>query len=722
MTTITDERRDRAPAAETPAPETSKAEKPAKKPAADAAGQEPEGEFARLPQQIVARSAVSGGGLIGGVGLKARDMDLLHRALEADEESLIAVVRQRLRDSLATAKITTGIDEEEVEATVRDFVEHVRNEDTSPVAHKVAAGEPPEKGEDGRVEYLLNTRGRPFAELAGLESGSNRTLAHVVNAGDLLARLLPARMPTSGTAVTGDEITVDQKPSVASLDGVAGDNTECDGSSVRSACDGLCIEDASGWLRVVPEIVVDQVDATTGRVPESGISGSNVAVRGSIKGETGVATTETLFVGEGAEGGGVDGLAPVQAKHVVVNGPLSGASGTDAPVEAAEFCVVRDIVSRRVSGRRVLVVDGSHLGRIEAETGIWIDGNVRGGVLTCPGQTVVCGDMGTPDGGSNTVVRFNGGSAQARRERRVAAAKRRLQTERDEVQGQLDALAEESETRAKADPYWARMVEGDAPPPQGVIQAKVQQIFVEHGEKRQRAERRLAALSRSLQQVSRQDEEEGEETDASAACLVVGGSIYLDVSFEMTCQMEGDDAELEVNFAHDGQRFRNHKLSDVRRLLTEKASAYMEKQNASLEERKAAIDQMFEGQEKKPTAPKAENKTFEIELRWAKVDADPALEVTAVARLSTEDPKSMHITNRARLHEVKSSSQVVLKVEGARALFEFIDLETAPGGWMADPEVQQQLSGICAAGVNANELIHGKGTFVARTTTEEAAT
>ena len=291
-----------------------------KTPKPEAAAEDP------LAKAILAKGAQHSGGLVGGIGIKAADPKLLRKELRRKdgEKKVRDAVAKCVDEAMTKAGITYGIKDDELKAAIDDFLDVVANRKGDVVTRKVAEGEAADPGEDGWIEYPLNHRGRPFHELAGLDRKSTRKKCRVVRAGEILATLHELKKPKSGTNVKGEAIKPVSEPQSASLTTVAGDNTAISGSDLAATCDGLCEEDARGTLRVIPEIVVDNIDSATGRIPESGLSKANVGVRGDIRGEYGVATTETLFVGEGERISTVDGTAQVQARNLFVNGTIAG--------------------------------------------------------------------------------------------------------------------------------------------------------------------------------------------------------------------------------------------------------------------------------------------------------------------------------------------------------------------------------------------------------------
>jgi len=681
-----------------------------------------EPDQADLAAAVLVRAAVSSGGLVGGVGIKARDADRLQQELHRPDgpERVTQLLTARVHEALGEAGITYGIAEEGIAAAAAKFIDSLGGNQAGVVTHKVAEGEAPVAGADARIEYALNYRGQPFSKLASLSPRSTRRNCHVVSAGQVLAVLHPAQPPSDGASVTGEAIELDAEPASTSLSTVAGDNTQVCGTNLTASCDGLCEEDTSGWIRVVPEVVIDSVDATTGRVPESGISQANIAVRGEVRGEFGVATCENLFVGEGEAGGGISGSAQIQARNLVAIGTVAGPSeGRGAPITVGETCVAGEVVGRSLNADRILVARDSHLGQLEADSEIRIDGSVRGGAIRCPAYTQVAGDLGTESGGSNTRIILPPAESGSRRQRQRAAAAKEYKETAATLREELGVQAEKSDQRAKTDPYWSRLIDGEAAEPTNPMQKKAYQQFEVLAERKRQLEQQITALDKALQRVQREDEEGEGGDSANAATLVVGGRIHPDTVFEVLRELQGEDGDLPVSFTHDGKRFRGHKLSDVRSQLTQAVGAYLERQGAQVEEKRAAIEKMFEGQEARPTGPKVTDRKFEIGVTWAQQeDADEHLEMSAVVFLHSDDPQRIMVRNLARPRHALTRVSVRLEAEGALGVFSVRPAEEEVISWQKDPSARDDLAAIKVSGVSAWQALRGEADYAASPTAE----
>jgi len=183
-----------------------------------------------------------------------------------------------VRDQLKHANVLFGIDEE----AVRDFLARfAAGNNSTPQTCVIARGISPVKGEDGRVEFCFNTESVPTPHMNpdGSADYKDISIVNPVEAGTLLAKLIPPSKGKSGKDVTGsilpalygtratlpagaNTIVSPEDPTalIAATKGIVG----FDGNSV-SVSDGYIIE--------------GDVDYSTGNVRYDG----SVGVNGDVK-------------------------------------------------------------------------------------------------------------------------------------------------------------------------------------------------------------------------------------------------------------------------------------------------------------------------------------------------------------------------------------------------------------------------------------------------------
>lgn len=661
-----------------------------------------------LSAAIWVKSAVNADGLVGGVGIKPLDLHRLQQVLArpGGPQELLGTVLERLGQSLAEAGIVHGVNDEDLQAAAQAFLAAVAAGKSEALARRVAEGEAPQAGEPGWIEYPLNHRGLPFGRLAGLKPDSEEKRTQVVHAGEVLAVLHPAKDPVAGTSVRGEVLKLPAKGGAASLQQVAGEGTSCKGEQLVSEYDGLCEEDAAGGLRVIPQIRVPEVNVATGRIPGSGISEASIAVDGDLKGGFGVATSEQLFVGLRPQGAFIENNAGVQAKNLVLRGTASGAMGeAGAPIEVEELCAVGEVVNRHLSARRILVTGKSSFARLEADEMIWIGSSLHGGLLSCRRLVQVSGDLGSAGGASTTRVLLPQKEKRSRAQRRQAVALKKYREQLELLRAQLAELSGQCERRVKADPYWARLVKGEVVPPQGALQVNAYRQFGEYNERRASLERQLAAIGKAVRRLAAAPQETTEE-QAECLSVMVGGTVHPDVCFEIVRELKQEELATQVSFVHEGQRFRNHTLGDVRNLLQKQVKAYLEGEGAQVEERRAALAKMYEGQSARPAGPDLQDRSFTQEVSWA-TEGDARMEFKTVICVHALDPQKVTIHSTAQLREPVAKVTVTLQAQGARGCFTCSANTNPVPVWHEDSQLVRELEGLVVCGVNALEVLRG---------------
>ena len=669
-----------------------------------------------LMAAIAAKAAVHGNGLMGGIALKATKLGPLNKVLAQPDgrERLEKAVRLCVQQAMDKAGIVYGVQDDEILTAATQFVDHAAAGKDDVVTRKIAEGEAPEAGESARIEYSLNYRGRPLRELAKLDRGSTRKKCTVVHREDVLATLHPAAAPKKGTSVTGDTLALAEKAAKSvGLEEVAGDNTQVSGNNLVSTCSGMCEENVDGHLRVVPEIVVDRVDAATGRVPESGVTQSHVLVREAIKGE-GVATEENLFVGASPQGGSIEGKASVQAKNLALNGRLVGDSeGHKTTLEVEELCAVGEVMNRTVQARYILVARDSHFARLEAHEGVWVDGNLRGGQVKCRDYLQVAGDLGTDTGGSNTHVSLVPGTAGERQKHRMNA---KVKAYRDQLQGlqsQLGTLDGHADKRGKADAYWATLLEGKRQPPQGALQQRTLLQFVEYVDQKRKLGREIKNIKETLVRLLVQKKEMDDEAGAESLemTVVVGGTLWTDVIFEIVREVGGeDDEETKFSYKFDETTYSNTTLDKARSLLGKQVQAYLEKQRTALGEKQEALDKMFEGRDHKPSGPQLKDEVFELPVVMTNASTSPAFEVTSTLSVHALEPQKFVVQHVAHLREPMQNVVVRLQAQGVKGEFATAEPTEEVTRWMDLETVRDDLEGVVIHGISALQVVAGEVT------------
>lgn len=250
--------------------------------------------------------------------------------------------------------VTCGICREGVDAAVA----HSRRPDVPIRSFVVAQGEPPEAGEDARIELLFQKE--PLAGQAADTEGRidywERGFLHRVNEGDLLARKTPPTPGKAGRDVRGRMIAPVAGKDIA-LEATGEAVLSEDGLECRAGKAGVAVVVAPAKIGVFQEYTVPgDVDFTTGNLHMDG----SLTIQGWIR--TGFRVSAT---GDVVVYGGVESAVLEMDANLVVKGGITG--GDQGNVRTRGCISARFIENARIeAGGDVTVVDGILSSRVTA--------------------------------------------------------------------------------------------------------------------------------------------------------------------------------------------------------------------------------------------------------------------------------------------------------------------------------------------------------------------
>ena len=333
-----------------------------------------------LNKIFTAKVAAYAKNMKAGVGLQVLSVKMLKKMLHADggDEALKKLCTERIYGRISDSGFGYGIDDAAISEAADVFLEMVVNESGEVVARQIAEGEPAVPATDGRLEYLLNPDNLPMHKVKGVPQNSDHRWLKVVAKDEKLVQVFPPDGGKPGRNVLDEEVPAGN-PKTVTLSSVQGQNTEVSGECLIATCDGAYEENASGKIRVVPEVSVPAVDATTGNLPDAGVSKANILVRGDVKGPYGLASSETVFVGLDGDGGVIEPNANASAKNLVVRGTILGDPAANnnkkekvLAIEAQDLCVAREIDGRQVKAENLLVMEDCRVAQIDADARVCI--------------------------------------------------------------------------------------------------------------------------------------------------------------------------------------------------------------------------------------------------------------------------------------------------------------------------------------------------------------
>ncbi|MGA1199290.1 MAG: flagellar assembly protein A, partial [Candidatus Latescibacterota bacterium] len=305
----------------------------------------------KLP--CLVRAAVFQNGLSAGLGIKSQDDAFLAGLLkDPDTEPLIRdLIHKQTYAEFSRRDISSGIMEEEVLGAIDDFVASVLAGTGVMGTRKVAAGQPPQPGVDGKLVYALHANKEPLHKMMLADRKLASQKVHRVKPGDTLVARRPPEAGTEGSDVRGEVVPV-EAPKDVSLDKINGPNTEVQGDKIVAVIEGVYFEDEVGQVQVVQEVQADEVNMSTGNLPRTGVATSNFWVKNGIRQGGGVFTTGDVLIGQTNMPASIDKSTQVHARHLIVNGQVVGAglpkeflSGETDALEESEQAKIRNTLA-----------------------------------------------------------------------------------------------------------------------------------------------------------------------------------------------------------------------------------------------------------------------------------------------------------------------------------------------------------------------------------------
>jgi hypothetical protein len=179
-----------------------------------------------------------------------------------------------LRDLLSNKQVVFGINDEVIRELMAKFAEGEIPSEEAVVAEGLA----PEHGQNGKVEFLFNTKTSlaPKVNPDGSVDYKNVDIILAVPGGKELARLAPPVPGKPGTTIFGDEIPC-REGSPAALP--IGPNTESRGDALLASIDGI-VRYTGAYVEVCEGYVINgDVDFSTGNIHYD----KSVIINGDVK-------------------------------------------------------------------------------------------------------------------------------------------------------------------------------------------------------------------------------------------------------------------------------------------------------------------------------------------------------------------------------------------------------------------------------------------------------
>lgn len=670
------------------------------------------------PLPCFVKAVIYEAGQAAALGIKTPNPALIKSLLEDPDQQreLRTLLRQQVQEEMGYQGISYGIDDDHVAQVVDTFVEMVLKGTGDMASRKVAEGELPTLGEDGKLEYVRNPQGVALRLLGRQEQEQVLRQVYQVKKGEALVVRHPPVAGKSGVDVRGEKVEPKRPPEDVALQAISGPNTEVQLQKLVAAIDGVYREDLQGRVRVVQELAVDEVSPATGDLPRSGVAAVNVLVRRLIANGASLLTSEDVFVGTPQEPGVVEATSRVRARHLLVRGQVAGrplpASYLSGEVETLEsiaqrqvysqlersqievagLFAAREVLGRNVNAGQVLVRDDVRGAALEASEEVLVDGHLLGGLVLCGTRLQVAGDLGNA-AGTTTRVHLGEAGGQSKEQDRF-----RLQAEREKLEARVQALEAHQagmEKKSAKSAYWAAFMRGEKRVPQHPLERQLLVQFLQAAKDRQRLEREVADAKRQVADLVRlvQEGGEGGAEGGEGFQVVVGGTIYPGVSLEMVRRLEPGDLEKKVKDRSGHETT----VGAVKSQLAEQVAHYIELYQEGVEERQKALEQMFKGMEKRPQPPRLQDRRFQMEVVFlaapqAKESAPLVLE--GVVYVLAHEPGTFYLKIIGRVKEPVRQLVVSVEKSGGELVFRCLPAAAPPVPWQQEARVLERLAGL----------------------------
>ncbi|MFT5374183.1 MAG: hypothetical protein ACI906_000999 [Candidatus Latescibacterota bacterium] len=683
-------------------------------------------EWHGKPLPCVVRAAIYEKGLAAGVGIKSTNAQLLTQFLDdPDRYQLFSdLLRKQIVEELANQGVVFGIDDAEVNAAVHDFVEMVSSAGGDMVSRRVASGNAAGAGIDGCFEYALNPSGLPLKTLGWEEQKRVSRQMRQVKTDEVLVRYQPPERGMAGQTVRGEAIAAGDPARDVALADIVGTNTRVDGHRLLAEIDGVYREVLDGTVRVVQELEVDRVNATTGDLPAAGIGDFNAWVRGGVGGGAALLTHGDVLIGTLEKPAAIESGTRVLAGNLCVRGPVAGNGVPEAyltgelesldpdqqeqvlreldgeKVEVEGVFIAREVLLRNVRAVDVFVQKNAFNAALDAGDDIWIDGDLVGGMVACGGRLLVRGDIGNKEGGTTRIL-FSMGAREAQRLQQVDVE---LQDAKIQLSEKTKALQEhlvQMQERRQQSPYWDALMKDEKRPPSKPLEKRLLDEYLKAVKEQSLLERGVADTQRYVWDVEERREHiaEDEEEGATGALQVrVGGTLYAGTRFEMVRPLEPADLKRSVK----NRAGMDTAIQMIRNKLAEQIAHHIELYREGVEERRKAMEDIYRDRSDKPPLPEIPNKRFEEAIVFAAgKEGATANEGVIFAQSRHADSFFIRLVHSVRESQADVVVEVECNEEEGNLVVRYEPGKTAVNSWQQDRGVLERLEDIRALGRTA---------------------
>jgi hypothetical protein len=259
------------------------------------------------------------------------------------------------------------------------------------------------------------------------------------------------------------------------------------------------------------------------------------------------------------------------------------------------------------------------------------------------------------------------------------------------------------------DPYWSTLLAGDYRDPKKPSEGNTLRQY-QDWQNESKAVARSIEQTRKYQAELKEEAEKAEEAAGGEIVVRVGGSVHLDVTFEMTHEIAEEEMEEGVSYRVEKQVFKGQPLRSLRTQIGKDVRAFLDTIGAQIEERKEALDRMFEGAARRPTGPEIPDREFSLPFSWTGGDEaekknDASFTVQATAVLKAREPNTLRVTTTATLRKVARAVQIAVQREGPKVSFALSPLTGPAFEWESDKGFGDALDGTGIQGKSARAFL-----------------
>ena len=368
-------------------------------------------------------------------------------------------------------------------------------------------------------------------------------------------------------------------------------------------------------------------------------------------------------------------------------------------IQVEGIFAAQEVRERYVTAERILLQANAFNSVLEAEGEVRVDGDVVGGAVSCAGLLQVRGNLGN-EAGAPTRLRVATEPPGAEKRTALTAEFRRAKGRQVECETALGEHDDDMAARGKTSAYWAGLLKGEKLAPRNPLEKRLLSQFLEAVKAKKRLEQeaedaRLQA--RDLGNLLVEDAAEAAEATSEDLQIRVGGTVYPGVRCELLQPLAADDLQQAVRLATGEES----NLQAVRARLLEALNHHLELYQEAVEERQAALDEIFKDQEeKRPEAPQIPNKRFEEKVLFPA--AGEGQERSGVVFVQAHAPQDYYLL---KIVEIKAPlHNAVLSIEQDGALISLSQGAAAEfASWQRDTEVLAALDEPYAYGASGRD-------------------